>query len=94
MPSYDFNIARGNKTKQRCPKCLAAPKALAAVQTLITSAIANSDVATVRASRRILLKMGDGIIQGFNRTRSQTSTAHLTVPGAPGSSYIQYFRIF
>src|SRR6266481_3725444 len=45
---------------------LTATQALSAIQALVTSAVSHSDVAAARTSRRVLLKVRDGIAQRFN----------------------------
>ena len=45
---------------------LAAPEALAAVQALVTGAVADGDMAAARACWRVLLKVGYGIAEAFN----------------------------
>ncbi len=43
---------------------LTATQALAAVEAFVAGAVADGDVATIRAGGSILLKMGDGITKG------------------------------
>src|SRR5258707_318844 len=50
-----------------CP--LRTPKTLAAVQTLVTSAVAHGDVAATWTGRVVLLEMGDRIAEGFHGPR-------------------------
>src|SRR6185436_6665320 len=46
---------------------LRAPQALAAIQALVTGAVAHGHVAAVGAGRRVQLKVGNGITKGCDR---------------------------
>ena len=72
-PASDFEFRRSAFFRPSVPRpsdFSAAPKALAAVEALVTGAIADGDVAAVWAGRRVGLKMSDGIAQAFNQTRA------------------------
>src|SRR6266704_1631509 len=58
---------RSARSSEECQ--LRATQAFTTVQAFITGAVADSDVTAVGAGRRILLEMGQGIIQGFDIPR-------------------------
>ncbi len=84
----------GNTPFDKLTVALAASQAFSAVQAFVTGAIADSDVAAVRAGRRILLEMSHRIADVFHYPRRTGRDRIVAVAVRAGGSHVEHVALF